>query len=165
MRRIACLFLTLALTTLAHRAGARARQPAAACLAVRRLDRRAVPASQHVDRAGVSRAPGRHLHPRHRDASRGHRPALHPAPGRDRSRHGRRRGIPLRRPPSGGAGGAIQPRPPVARDVGFGCISPDILHVLRRSENEISFPGCNDFPYPLVRCSGALTIIQETSPT
>ena len=37
-------------------------------------------------------------------------------------------------------------------DVGFGCISPDILHVQRRTENEISFPGCTDFPYPLVRC-------------
>ncbi len=38
-------------------------------------------------------------------------------------------------------------------DVGFGCPSPDVLHVQRRGENEISFPGCNDFPYPLVRCS------------
>lgn len=37
--------------------------------------------------------------------------------------------------------------------VGFGCISPDILRIQRRSENEISFPGCTDFPYPLVRCS------------
>jgi len=37
--------------------------------------------------------------------------------------------------------------------VGFGCPSPDVLHVQRRGENEISFPGCNDFPYPLVRCS------------
>jgi hypothetical protein len=37
-------------------------------------------------------------------------------------------------------------------DVGFGCISPDILRVQRRTENEISFPGCADFPYPLVRC-------------
>ena len=37
-------------------------------------------------------------------------------------------------------------------DVGFGCISPDILRVQRRTENEISFPGCTDFPYPLVRC-------------
>ena len=36
--------------------------------------------------------------------------------------------------------------------VGFGCISPDVLRVQRRTENEISFPGCNDFPYPLVRC-------------
>ena len=38
-------------------------------------------------------------------------------------------------------------------EVGFGCASPDVLHVRRRSENEISFPGCTDFPYPLVRCS------------
>ncbi len=35
---------------------------------------------------------------------------------------------------------------------GFGCASPDILRVQRRSDNEISFPGCSDFPYPLVRC-------------
>jgi hypothetical protein len=42
----------------------------------------------------------------------------------------------------GGGGGAV----------GFGCISPDVLRVQRRTENEISFPGCNDFPYPLVRC-------------
>ena len=26
------------------------------------------------------------------------------------------------------------------------------LRVQRRGENEISFPGCTDFPYPLVRC-------------
>jgi hypothetical protein len=37
-------------------------------------------------------------------------------------------------------------------EAGFGCISPDILHVQRRGDNEISFPGCSDFPYPLVRC-------------
>ncbi len=36
--------------------------------------------------------------------------------------------------------------------VGFGCESPDVLHVQRRGENEISFPGCADFPNPLVRC-------------
>lgn len=36
--------------------------------------------------------------------------------------------------------------------VGFGCDSPDLLVVQRRGENEISFPGCADFPYPLVRC-------------
>lgn len=36
--------------------------------------------------------------------------------------------------------------------VGFGCASPDVLVVQRRGENEISFPGCADFPYPLVRC-------------
>jgi len=36
--------------------------------------------------------------------------------------------------------------------VGFGCESPDVLNVQRRGENEIAFPGCADFPYPLVRC-------------
>ena len=35
---------------------------------------------------------------------------------------------------------------------GFGCDNPDVLHVQRRGENEISFPGCADFPNPLVRC-------------
>jgi hypothetical protein len=39
-----------------------------------------------------------------------------------------------------------------AARVGFGCESPDVLLVQRRGENEISFPGCADFPYPLVRC-------------
>ena len=39
-----------------------------------------------------------------------------------------------------------------ANAVGFGCISPDILRVQRRTDNEITFPGCTDFPYPLVRC-------------
>ncbi len=38
------------------------------------------------------------------------------------------------------------------RSVGFGCESPDALHVLRRGENEITFPNCSDFPNPLVRC-------------
>ncbi len=37
-------------------------------------------------------------------------------------------------------------------ELGFGCQNPDVLHVQRRSENEISFPGCADFPYPLIRC-------------
>jgi hypothetical protein len=39
-----------------------------------------------------------------------------------------------------------------AAQAGFGCESPNVLHVHRRSENEISFPGCADFPNPLVRC-------------
>lgn len=39
-----------------------------------------------------------------------------------------------------------------AERIGFGCESPDLLHVQRRGENEISFPGCTEFPYPLVRC-------------
>ena len=35
---------------------------------------------------------------------------------------------------------------------GFGCESSDVLHVQRHTDNEISFPGCADFPYPLLRC-------------
>ena len=35
---------------------------------------------------------------------------------------------------------------------GFGCAGPDELHVARVSANEITFPGCADFPNPLVRC-------------
>lgn len=35
---------------------------------------------------------------------------------------------------------------------GFGCESADVLHVQRRAENQIVFPGCAEFPYPLVRC-------------
>lgn len=38
------------------------------------------------------------------------------------------------------------------RGGGFGCESPDGLAVVRRGENEISFPGCADFPNPLIRC-------------
>ena len=45
-----------------------------------------------------------------------------------------------------------QPSPD--REVGFGCENPDVLHVQRRGENEITFPGCPEFPYPLVRCPG-----------
>ncbi len=41
---------------------------------------------------------------------------------------------------------------PVARSSGFGCAGPDELHVVRRGANEIAFPGCADFPNPLVRC-------------
>ena len=37
---------------------------------------------------------------------------------------------------------------------GFGCPSADVLQVQRHSDNEITFPGCTDFPYPLVRCPG-----------
>jgi hypothetical protein len=38
--------------------------------------------------------------------------------------------------------------------IGFGCASPDTLAVQRKTENEIVFPGCADFPNPLVRCPG-----------
>ena len=37
-------------------------------------------------------------------------------------------------------------------DSGFGCDSPDELHVERMGPNQISFPNCKDFPFPLVRC-------------
>ena len=42
--------------------------------------------------------------------------------------------------------------PGIAPAAGFGCEDPDSLHVQRRGENEIVFPGCADFPNPLVRC-------------
>ncbi len=35
---------------------------------------------------------------------------------------------------------------------GFGCADPDALTVERKTDNEITFPGCGDFPNPLVRC-------------
>ncbi len=38
--------------------------------------------------------------------------------------------------------------------IGFGCGNPAVLRVLRRGENEISFPNCSVYPYPLVRCPG-----------
>jgi hypothetical protein len=47
--------------------------------------------------------------------------------------------------------GLLQVAPPKP-DAGFGCETPDVLHVVRRTENEIVFPGCADFPEPLVRC-------------
>ena len=36
---------------------------------------------------------------------------------------------------------------------GFGCPDPNMLPVQRRGENEISFPGCTEFPFPLIRCT------------
>ncbi len=41
-----------------------------------------------------------------------------------------------------------------ASGAGFGCGDPDTLTVERKSDNEITFPGCADFPNPLVRCRG-----------
>ena len=49
-------------------------------------------------------------------------------------------------------GGSSLLDPGMGRAIGFGCSSPDELHVQRRGENEIIFPGCADFPNPLVRC-------------
>jgi hypothetical protein len=36
----------------------------------------------------------------------------------------------------------------------FGCENDDELHVARNNPNEITFPHCNAFPYPLERCAG-----------
>jgi hypothetical protein len=35
---------------------------------------------------------------------------------------------------------------------GFGCADPDRLLVIKRGENEIAFPNCANFQYPLHRC-------------
>ena len=48
--------------------------------------------------------------------------------------------------------GNLFPQPGAAPVVGFGCESANQLHVRRLSENQISFPRCTEFPYPLVRC-------------
>ena len=45
-----------------------------------------------------------------------------------------------------------QSEPGQSDAAGFGCESPDVLHVERKGRNEITFPGCKDFPNPLVRC-------------
>lgn len=61
-------------------------------------------------------------------------------------------GTEFRFAPAGpGTGGllGLGAAPPPA---GFGCEDPNVLHVQRKSDNEITFPGCVDFPYPLVRC-------------
>ena len=34
----------------------------------------------------------------------------------------------------------------------FGCANPDRLLVIKRGENEIAFPNCANFQYPLHRC-------------
>jgi hypothetical protein len=57
-------------------------------------------------------------------------------------------------PPAEGGGllGMAGGQPGGTGGAGFGCESADLLHVERHGENEISFPGCEDFPNPLVRC-------------
>ena len=66
-----------------------------------------------------------------------------------------RRGVPLRPVAAG------EPARPIRADTrqrparsASAAKNPDVLHVQRRGENEISFPGCAEFPYPLVRCPG-----------
>ena len=44
--------------------------------------------------------------------------------------------------------GASAPAP----EPGFGCGSPDLLRVQKRGDDQIAFPHCSEFPYPLVRC-------------
>lgn len=39
-----------------------------------------------------------------------------------------------------------------AADPGFDCGDPGLLRVQKRGENEISFPNCGEYPYPLIRC-------------
>lgn len=43
--------------------------------------------------------------------------------------------------------------PTPGAETGFGCPNPNILPVQRRGDNEITFPGCTDFPFPLIRCA------------
>ena len=47
---------------------------------------------------------------------------------------------------------------------GFGCDSPDVLHVVRNADQSIVFQGCNDFPYPLVRCPGFVVLEHPAAP-
>jgi hypothetical protein len=49
-------------------------------------------------------------------------------------------------------GGPLFGTPGAAPVVGFGCETADVLHVVRQSEDQITFPHCSDFPYPLIRC-------------
>ena len=53
-------------------------------------------------------------------------------------------------PPS--TGGTLFGSPGATPMVGFGCETEDVLHVQRQGENQISFPHCTDFSYPLIRC-------------
>ncbi len=41
---------------------------------------------------------------------------------------------------------------PGGGDPGFSCGDPGLLRVQKRGENEIAFPNCGEFPYPLIRC-------------
>jgi hypothetical protein len=49
-------------------------------------------------------------------------------------------------------GGTLFGQPGGTPVVGFGCETPNVLHVQRHGENQISFPHCAEFPYPLIRC-------------
>ena len=53
------------------------------------------------------------------------------------------------RPVSGGIDITFAPKNGAT---GFGCETADILHVHRTGSGEITFPGCSDYPEPLVKC-------------
>ena len=42
---------------------------------------------------------------------------------------------------------------PAMRPASFGCADPNVLNVQRQGDNQISFPQCREFPYPLIRCA------------
>lgn len=52
------------------------------------------------------------------------------------------------------SGGMFNFSAPGGEAIGFGCGDPDVLRVVRRGQNEIMFPNCAEFPYPLIRCPG-----------
>lgn len=54
--------------------------------------------------------------------------------------------------PAAALGSGLMGMEPPKPAAGFGCESTDTLHVRRLGDNEIEFPGCADFPNPLVRC-------------
>lgn len=54
--------------------------------------------------------------------------------------------------PSAGGATSLLGLTSAAPAPGFGCENPNVLHVERHGPNEITFPGCSDFPNPLVRC-------------
>jgi len=51
------------------------------------------------------------------------------------------------------AGAEFRFAPDTDAAAGFGCEQPDELHVVRIGPDEINFPGCKSFPYPLQRCA------------
>lgn len=51
------------------------------------------------------------------------------------------------------AEGGILEQPPTPSQAGFGCANADTLTVQRRGDNQIVFPGCSRYPYPLIRCA------------
>jgi hypothetical protein len=61
-------------------------------------------------------------------------------------------GVEFRFAPANVMGDDLLGLPNPGATAGFGCESPKELHVLRQGPNQISFPGCRDFPNPLVRC-------------